>query len=441
MRTDRVGPQSVHVPRRPSSSARAGHDEAPGTQAPQDTVDAAKPALKEWTVLGFFNGNNDLEPYVTQGVIAAETVGPNPNLSFVAQLARAPEEIGQPEGGTRAGGDWVGVRRYESRFSGVEDEESLRAKLVETLPDDTDMGATDTLADFLRWGIKNYPAKHYMVIVNNHGAGFLGVSYDDIHHSHLDPDELSDVLSQVRAETGVKPDVLLFDACEMAQAEVAYELRNDAGYLVGSEELIGAPGLPYPEILALPAFDDDVSGRTLAAHIVEASAADQVERMDDEDDDAALQLSAIDLAKMGDLRDACDQLSEALRADGISRTRLAGIVKRTKKFSGRSKAEHDFRDLGDFATRLLHSRQLKSEAVRVAAQGVLDALDKTVIAHQNEGEGMARTHGMSVYLPTDGGRDPLKPHKRDPFHYLALDMSHEGQWPDLIAHIHPPPGP
>ncbi|NDD31325.1 MAG: hypothetical protein EB084_23995 [Proteobacteria bacterium] len=435
MRADRLGPQSTRLPR-PSASAR---DQAggPSGDASSATSSAAEP--KEWTVLGFFNGNNDLEPFVTSGIQQSEGVGPNANLNVAIQLARAPQSMVYGKSKERDGidGDWAGVRRYEVRFTGETDGSKIQSKVTEKLPSFTDMGSPGTLADFLKWGIKNYPAKHYMVVFNNHGAGFRGISFDDVHQSHIDPTEMREVLEHVKSETGVKPDVLLFDACEMAQTEVAYELRNSAKFLVGGENLIGAPGMPYAEILARPAFDENVSGRDLARHIVDAAAVDEADRVDNGLDEAAGQFSAIDLSKMNTLRKACDTLSQTLRQGGVSRAHLVEIVKRTKKFDGRTRPDKDFRDLGDFANNVLHSRHVKSDAIRAAAQGVLDALDKAVIANETEGEGMSKAHGLSVYLPTDGGRNPKRPRQHDPYRYEMLDMTKDGEWGALIAHMGP----
>ena len=47
-----------------------------------------------------------------------------------------------------------------------------------------------------------------------------------------------------------KVDVLAFDACLMQMAEVAYEVKDLADYVVGSEETEPGPGYPYDPFLA-----------------------------------------------------------------------------------------------------------------------------------------------------------------------------------------------
>lgn len=399
---------------------------------------ARKPVgRKDWTVLAFLNGNNDLEPDLVRNLMDADRVGPNPRLNFVAELGRAPQSVAHPKGGrTHLDGDWSGVRRYETRFlARARKGRNIAARVVDRLPPFTDMGSPNALADFLLWGIKNYPAKRYAIVISSHGDGFKGVSFDDVHDSRLKPRDIRQVLEHVRKETGVKPELLIFDCCKMGQTEVAYEVRNQAKYLLGAEDIIGNAGLPFAKVLSHAAFEPDLSARKLADAIVDESAADQSERMDRGDEGAAGQFAAIDLSRMDDLRRACDGLSRALRAGGVGRRKLVEIVQRTKRFRGKTAPGKDFRDLGDFARNLLASRVVTDARLRKAAQNVLDVLSTAVIAHHTEGDGMARAHGLSIYLPTDGGRDPAARKKSDPWSYGKLEMSQDGEWPALIEHL------
>lgn len=420
-----------------AAHAKAANNPPSTATAPDEA--STSDSMKDWTILGFFNGDNNLEPEVVQNVIDASQVGPNKKLNFVAQLARAPQDMVHAKGekSDHIDGDWSGVRRYEGKFEGkAAPVGSIHARLLEKLPAYTSMGSPEALADFLRWGIKNYPAKHYMIVINDHGAGFRGASFDDVHDSNLKPFEMREVLEQIKKETGVKPDIIAFDACLMAQAEVAYELRNSAHYLVGSEDTIGGDGLPYPNILAHPAFADNLSGRDLSKAMVEESATDEINRLENGKDETTPQFGAIDLTRMEDLRKSCDKLSQALQKGGLSRAHLTELIKRTQKFHGEGKPDKDFRDLGDFAQRIVDSKLVRNDAITRAAQGVLDALKQVVVVSQKEGEGMERTHGLSIYLPTDGIGDKDDP---DPCKYQRLQMSKDGKWPELLSYIHPTP--
>ncbi len=74
------------------------------------------------------------------------------------------------------------------------------------------------------------------------GAGIKPLTYIGIDGtSYLETDDLASAL----ASTGVHFDYMFFDACHMATAEVAYELRNVTDYIAGSSNEIMGAGLPY----------------------------------------------------------------------------------------------------------------------------------------------------------------------------------------------------
>ena len=136
--------------------------------------------------------------------------------------------------------DWIGCRRYY-----VTDDinpDKIDSELIADvgLPN---MGKPETLTDFIVWGMKNFPAKKYIIDIGDHGAGFLGACEDRDEFMSL-PD-LNKAFSDAEKQTGVKPDVIVFDACLMAQAEVAYELKDRADVMIASEETVGGAGLPY----------------------------------------------------------------------------------------------------------------------------------------------------------------------------------------------------
>ena len=46
-------------------------------------------------------------------------------------------------------------------------------------PTDKNMSDATSLADFLVYGMKNYPSKHTMVVLADHGGGWLGAFTSD----------------------------------------------------------------------------------------------------------------------------------------------------------------------------------------------------------------------------------------------------------------------
>ena len=131
--------------------------------------------VKEWTVLVYLNADNDLYRFGFLNMQQMESIGSTAGMNVVVQFD--PEPQGQP------------TTRYFVTKNANPVNGKITSQVVGTLPE-TDMGNPKTLSDFLVWGVQNYPAKKYAVIVWNHGNGWQGVSYDDNPQSHLSMPEL-----------------------------------------------------------------------------------------------------------------------------------------------------------------------------------------------------------------------------------------------------------
>ncbi|MHB2015733.1 MAG: clostripain-related cysteine peptidase [Candidatus Xenobia bacterium] len=397
--------------------------------------------MRPLTVLVFMNGNNDIEPEVVRNLIELESVGSSPDVNVVAQLSRAPQSVVHPYTPyDQLDGDWSGVRRYYVKQAPNPDADRtmITSPVVQQLPSDTDMGSQKTLTDFLKWGVANYPAQKYVVIIDDHGAGFVGCSFDDLHHSNLSPMQVQGALH----DAGIKPAILDFDCCEMQQAEVAYQLRNSAQVMVGSEEMIGSDGQAYAPLLQCLTAHPQESASPLAARMVAVSAGVEAARKLAKTPVVVQQLSALDLSKMTAVRDAVDALGKSLQAD-VPRDTIIGVLTHTRRFSagGHQAPDKDYRDLGDFATQLLGSSAITSERVREAAQQVLSVLDGAIIAQHRQGVFMGPTHGLSIYLPFNAlGGDPVQPYVKndDPdnagtrFGYGDLAFANDCGWAHFL---------
>ena len=86
-------------------------------------------------------------------------------------------------------------------------------KLAEEVPL-ASMGEAQTLTDFIRWSVENYPAKKYALVLWDHGTGALnGLIIDEL----FDGDTLHlDELKAALGDSGVHFEAVLFDACLMA---------------------------------------------------------------------------------------------------------------------------------------------------------------------------------------------------------------------------------
>ena len=140
---------------------------------------------------------------------------------------------------------------------------------------DAQMTDSGTLADFLKWGVKSYPADRYFLILWDHGGGSVtGYGYDENHpNGSLQDDGISDALKQA----GAKFDFVGFDACLMANVETAVAVQPYADYLIGSEETEPGTGWYYTDWLTSLSENTSIStpelGKQIADTFISASAA------------------------------------------------------------------------------------------------------------------------------------------------------------------------
>jgi len=170
------------------------------------------------------------------------------------------------------------------------------------------------------WGITKYPAQKYALILWNHGTGwkeddiyaryrerveksfkggeiraggkgeqikkalFLptvadimsidddeirGICYDDSSMDFLDNAKLAQAFADAEKLTKRKLAVIGMDACLMSTIEVAYQIRDYADYMVGSQEIEQAYGWPYKNILEKLVATPEMSSLDLSQLIVE----------------------------------------------------------------------------------------------------------------------------------------------------------------------------
>ncbi len=114
-------------------------------------------------------------------------------------------------------------------------------KLLDDTIGDLNTGSTDTLANFIKYCRRNYKARHYALILWDHGAGTLyGFGSDENHKKdQLDLVEFRKALEK----GGTRFDFIGFDACVMATMENALVVSDYTPYLIAAEE--SEPGIGW----------------------------------------------------------------------------------------------------------------------------------------------------------------------------------------------------
>ena len=257
------------------------------------------------------------------------------------------------------------------------------------------MGDPDTLADFLQWGLQEYPASHVGLILWDHGSGSInGVCFDElVNDESLTLKDIDKALSSVRPLLPQGFDFVGFDACLMATVETAAMLAPHARYMVASEENEPGTGWDFEAIgMYLDAFPS-CSGAELGQVICDTYFA-QCSSVDSED---RATLSVTDLSRIAALRTAFDayakDLFDATEANADFAP-IARAIAAADNFGGNNRSE-GYTNMVDLGGLIEAGADWSATAYAARA-----ALNEAVI-YQTKGPDHAQASGLSVYYPLE----------------------------------------
>lgn len=412
---------------------------------------------RNWTIMVYLAGDNNLDSAGVVDLNEMKTVGTTDQVAVLAQFDRA--------------GSKAETIRYCLR-KGTSVAKDAVQKLGET-----NMGEPKVLEEFVTWGVKSYPADHYLLVLWNHGAGWddanlyqgdvfsgaappvsrksrpvvtrgavagvkpiafaqaraglsrtrralfsttvaaavnqRGIAFDDQAQDFLDNLELKKVMTRIKKKLARKIDILGMDACLMSMAEVAYQMRDTAEYTVGSEETEPGDGWPYDRILKALAAKPAMTPEELSKTIVTQYLASY------KTSDNVTQ-SAVKLEALKPLAKAVDSLAKALTkalADAASRSALITARAQTQEYS---RPYDDYCDLLDLCALL--EAKLADPAVRAACTAVKQAAATAIVATGYKGSAVDNSRGLSIYFPK---------RKLSPL-YKKLDFTKQSAWDEFL---------
>ncbi len=298
-------------------------------------------------------------------------------------------------------GNWTGTRYFEiapDMSETTKDNRSIDSKMVKDLGE-VNMGDPESFADFTAWAMKNYPAEHTATIIADHGSGWKGIGYDATSgYDALTPEELEAVFSSMP-----KQDIIGYDACQMQMTELAYEYKDYASIIIGSEENMFTSDWGYTSIIAA-AFKGS-SPEDLAKTVVNSYKGST--------------LSAIDTAKMDGVVTALGGFVESLSSAKKDKEVL-NAYNNTKRMQGNK----EYGDLYSFANNILKANLNKE--TNTNARNLMKALDDATIAKQGKGK-YKDAGGITIWMP-------LERNQQDFTEYSNLSIS-ETKWDESVDHI------
>jgi hypothetical protein len=178
-----------------------------------------------WTIMIYADGNNYHDgfdqntSYCIQNLRQMETVYNLYGINVIAMLSSI-----------RLQG---GARYYEIGYYPMEEADTISSPILEE-KGDTDMSNLITLREFLNYCKANYPAAHYLLVVDDDGEGWRGSCLDEIQGGGgwLTMPELQNAITESDLH---RIDAIAFHARQTAMVEVAYELRECADFIMASQ--------------------------------------------------------------------------------------------------------------------------------------------------------------------------------------------------------------
>jgi hypothetical protein len=306
--------------------------------------------------------------------------------------------------------DWRTVRRYEIRDG--------KLKMIADLGRRS-MVDPSTLSDFIVWAKQAYPAQRYRLVMWDHGGGQDGFGSDENFPGDImSVPQIATALDTARESTGIHFDLIGFDACLMATAEVANALAPYADYLAASEEVEPGSGWDYRVILSGLSAEPSMAALPLGKLITDSYIAGQKAGSDAAQAKGALTradsfitFSITDLSRIGELTDALKSFSTALsdyaQASTDQWVKVAHERALTSSFGPQSSQTifFDLVDLGAFADRLAAANIIPEQSRSIAAAV------RQAVAYRGNGPLAATTSGLSVYFPSlNLGLDRIEPY-------------------------------
>ncbi len=208
---------------------------------------------KKWTVLVYLDADNDLEDYGDLDITEMTSVGSTDEVNIVVL--------------------WDNMKINHGYYYIENGSASFVKELYEI-----NMGEESTATDFINWVVDNFPADHYMFDYWNHGkavdrsentfSNLQGIAWDDTNGSDwLNETEQKNIIEFFYNKINRPIDIVSYDACLMATAEIAYMYKGYANYLVASEEEEPKYGWDY-KFLETVTTNPDISAANLANNIL-----------------------------------------------------------------------------------------------------------------------------------------------------------------------------
>ena len=342
---------------------------------------------KQWTFFVYMAGDNSLYNYTHLDVEEMKKIGSNADINVLVSLhTRFPDQ------------EKVSKRLLIHKGSAEQIGPDMQL----------DSGSEATFTSELQWAVENFPSEHLAVVVWDHGSGSYNraparaVCYDDSTGHFLTDANYQRAFNSICKQYlgGKKIDIVAFDACLMADVEVAAAIKPFVRLMVSSQQTIPGEGFQYAQLLA-PFEKSVLNPEQFARHMVRAYNTTYASLTND------YTLSAINLDKLDPVINNINTIAQILEIQ-LKRPTFAFVKQTIKLSSSPLYCTHfddsAFIDLVDFYKNILIQlpamRMTYNEIAQLKAyllNGI--RLIRQAVIMKAQGTKFPRASGLSIYLP------------------------------------------
>ncbi len=253
------------------------------------------------------------------------------------------------------------------------------------------MGSASTLASYINWGMENYPADKYGVILWNHGGALDGVCFDDNYYGDgLTASEVVTAMETVFAKNGnTKLEFIGYDACLMGCQDIAEFNAPYFNYMVSSEETEEGDGWDYE------GWVDDLYAYKSTEDVLKACCTTFVSQYGSYQNDQTL--SVLDLSKMDNYFTKFEAFAAAIKTTAKNNlSSFKNLLTSAKCFYGVS--SYGLIDAYDALTKIKANSTYAQYSAQI--QEAMDAFNDLVI-HSSKGNAAGKAYGLALHACVD----------------------------------------
>lgn len=251
------------------------------------------------------------------------------------------------------------------------------------------MGKSQTLSEFIEWGVENYPAANMGLVFWNHGGGSIsGVCFDELYgNDSLSLREIEEALSDTYELMTERFEFIGFDACLMSTLETANILVPYAKYMYASAELEPGGGWDYEAMMEYLAKNPTANGKSLGKVMAES----YYEVCEEESFEEYATMAITDLSKVDKLLVCFDKVAKELYTNSKLGS-VARAIQKSDNYGGNARGE-GYTNMVDLKSMLNNVKEYAP-----SANSAIEALDDAVVGKIN-GYRHRGAGGLSVYFP------------------------------------------